>query len=272
LFTLENPHRIVVDVPNREVSAALASARRPPAAAGNSVARQLNLGVHRIVIDPGHGGSDPGAIGRTGLMEKNIALDISRRLAAKLRANDAFEVLLTRDDDRTLELEERTAYANLVEADLFVSIHINSSNNRKLSGFETYFLDLPLDPSAAETAARENAGAESRIGDLDEMLTKIVQNDFQRESRDLAQAIQDSLVLQLNKSYRTVRDLGVKQAPFVVLIGSQMPSVLVEIAFLSNGDEEELLGESGFREKVSEAVYVGIKSYIERRQVPVYAE
>lgn len=272
LFTLDNPHRIVVDVPNRAISAALATARRPPAAPGESVARQLNLGVHRIVIDPGHGGSDPGAIGRSGLTEKELTLDISRRLATKLRNNDAFEVVMTRDDDRSLELEERSAYANLVEADLFVSIHVNSSNNRKLSGFETYFLDLPIDPAAAETAARENAGAESRMGDLDEMLGKIVKNDFQRESRDLAQAIQDSLVLQLSKNYQTVRDLGVKQAPFVVLVGSRMPSVLVEIAFLSHTDEEKMLDDGGFREKVAEAVHIGIKSYIERRQMPVYAE
>ena len=272
LFTLENPHRLVIDIPSPEMTQRLANARRPEAANGDSVARQLHLSVRRVVLDPGHGGSAPGAIGRTGITEKDLALDIATRLAAQLREHQGYEVIMTRDSDTTVSLEERTEFANRLQADLFVSLHVNSSNNHKLSGFETYFLDLATEPTAAETAARENSGSEAGLGNLDRMLERIVQNDYQRESRDLAQAIQDSLVLQMSKNYEAIRDLGVKQAPFVVLVGSEMPSVLVETSFLSNGDEEQRLRDPAYRQRIAEAIHIGMQNFIELRQPPVYAE
>lgn len=271
LFTLENAFRVVVDVPAKGVANRLAEARRPATPSGEeSVARQLRLGVHRIVIDPGHGGDDPGAIGRSGATEKDLALDLARRLAEMFRDNQGYEVVLTRDSDRSLPLDERTRIANESGADLFVSLHINSSHNRRLSGFETYFLNLATDPSAAEVAARENAVARARLANLEDLLDRIVKNEHRIESRDLARSIQDSLVSHVSNRWDGVRDLGVKQAPFFVLVGSEMPAVLVEASFLSHSEEEQRLREAAYRQQLAEALYIGIEGYVESRQVAVY--
>ena len=266
LFTLAGPPRLVLDVPSPTMAERLATARRPEPPKGGSEARQLGFGVRRIVIDPGHGGTAPGAIGRSGSVEKDLTLDLSRRIASNLR-NSEYEVSLTRTDDRTIDLEDRASFATDSGADLFVSIHVNSSTNRKLTGFETYYLDLATDPAAAETAARENLGARGGVGGLNEVLDEIVRNANKRESRDLAKSIQDSLVMQMSKEYGDVRDLGVKHAPFVVLVGAEMPAVLVEVAFLSNAVEEARLNEDAYRQQVADAIHIGIESFVERRRM-----
>ena len=266
LFTLADPHRLVLDVPSPEIAEQLSNARRPPAPEGGSEARQLGFGIRKIVIDPGHGGTAPGAIGKNGDTEKDLALDISKRLADNLR-NGGFEVLLTRHGDESVALEERPGFATRQNADMFVSVHINSSTNGSLSGFETYYLDLATDPTAAETAFRENDMVEGGMGNLDEALNHIVRNANKRESRDLAQAIQDSLVLQTSKSYDGVRDLGVKHAPFVVLVGAEMPAVLVECGFLSHSEEEARLRDPEYRQQIADAIYIGIANYGTRRRM-----
>ena len=266
LFTLDRegePYRIVIDIPTATVASRVNEERRPPPPSRDSITQQLGLGVRRIVIDPGHGGTDPGAIGRTGATEKQITLQLSEALANRLRAS-GYDVRLTREEDRTLSLEERTAFANHVDADLFISIHVNSARNRRLRGFETYYLNLANDPTAAETAARENAsGQGGSLGDLDETLAKIVRNEFEGESSSLARSIQDSLVMHVSKNYQNVWDLGVKTAPFFVLVGAEMPAVLIETAFVSNDQEEAWLKSSAYRSSVAEAIEIGLQSYVD---------
>ena len=270
LFTLDKegePFRIVIDVPTATVAARVNSERRPPEREGESISEQLGLGVHKVVIDPGHGGTDPGAIGRTGATEKQLTLQLSVALAERLRAS-GYEVLLTREDDSTVSLQERTDFANGVDADLFISIHINSARNRRLRGFETYYLDMAIDPSAAETAARENASSEAgSMGDLDEMLETIMKNDFRGASSELAASIQDSLVMHVAKSYQNVHDLGVKTAPFFVLVGADMPAILVEASFVSNEEEEAWLKSAAYRSELAEAIEIGLQSYVDKRRI-----
>ena len=273
LFALENkddePFRIVIDVPTATVASKVNATRRPPAPEGESISEQLGLGVRRVVIDPGHGGTDPGAIGRTGTTEKDLTLELSRALARRLDAA-GYEVLLTRETDTTVSLQERTDFANANNADLFISIHINAARNRNLRGFETYYLNLANDPTAAETAARENAaGAGANMGDLDEMLETIVQNEFQGASSALASSIQDSLVMHVAKNYQNVRDLGVKTAPFFVLVGARMPAVLIEASFVSNEQEEAWLKTDDYRAELAEAIEIGLESYVEKRRAVV---
>ena len=270
-FTLAGPPRLVLDVPSPTMAERLASARRPDPPEGGLEARQLGFGVRRIVIDPGHGGTAPGAIGRSGATEKDLTLDISQRVASNLRASE-YDVSLTRSDDSNLDLEDRAAFATDSGADLFVSIHVNSSTNRSLSGFETYYLDLATDPTAAETAARENLTARGGVGGLNDVLDDIVRNANKRESRDLAKSIQDSLVMQMSKEYGDVRDLGVKHAPFVVLVGAEMPAVLVEVSFLSNATEETRLNGDAYRQQVADAIHIGIENFVERRRMVTAAE
>ncbi len=266
IFSLANPDRLVLDVPSPEMSEKLASARRPEAPEGGGEARQLGFGVRKIVIDPGHGGTAPGAIGRSGLTEKNLTLDISQRLAENLRRS-GYEVIMTRHADESVPLENRPSFATAQNADLFVSVHINSSENRRLSGFETYYLDLATDPTAAETAFRENDMVMGGMGNLDDVLDEIVKNANKRESRDLAQSIQDSLVLQTSKHYDNVRDLGVKHAPFVVLVGAQMPAVLVECSFLSHPEEAKRLQDPKYRQQIADSIHIGIENYSARRRM-----
>ena len=269
LFTLGGegePFRVVVDVPTATVASRVKSDRRPPEREGDSISEQLGLGVQRVVLDPGHGGVDPGAIGRTGAAEKRLTLQLSLTLAERLRAA-GYEVHLTREDDSTLSLQKRTEFANNVDADVFISIHINSARNRRLRGFETYYLDMAIDPSAAETAARENATGEAgSMGDLGDMLEAIMKNDFQTASAELAASIQDSLVMHVAKSYGNVHDLGVKTAPFFVLVGADMPAVLVEASFVSNEEEEAWLKSAAYRSELAEAIEIGLRSYVDKRR------
>jgi N-acetylmuramoyl-L-alanine amidase len=251
-------------LPNRSAGPSTLPAPTAPSAnatGGFSLARQLGLGVARIVIDPGHGGHDPGALGSTKIIEKDIVLDVALRLEKLLLNEPGFQVLLTRRTDIFIPLEERTAIANREQADLFLSIHANSSRNRTATGVETYYLNFASNPEAEAVAARENAGASQTMNHLPEIVKAIALNNKLDESRDFARMVQTAMVARLRAQNAAMRDLGVKQAPFVVLIGAGMPSVLAEIAFLSNQQEGGLLKTNAYRQKVAEALFEAVKSY-----------
>lgn len=225
-----------------------------------SLARQLGLGVSRIVIDPGHGGHDPGA--RTGqLTEAEVALDIALRVEALLAKDPGLEVVLTRRADLFVPLEERTAIANREGADLFLSIHVNASRNAAARGVETYYLNFATDPEAEAVAARENSASGRGMRNLPDLVRAIALNNKINESRDLARHVQQAMVRTLRRQQRAVRDLGVKQAPFVVLIGAQMPSVLAEVAFITNRVEAGLLAQPTYRQRIAQALADAVLAY-----------
>ena len=230
------------------------------AALNLSLARQLGLQVSRIVIDAGHGGRDPGATSN-GLLEAELVLDIARRLAQRLGVQPNVEVVMTRTDDTFVPLRKRTALANEVKADLFLSIHANASRNPKAHGVETYFLDFALDPEAEQIAARENLAASGTMKDLESLLDTIAANSKLRESREFAGTIQRAMVSHLQTVNADVRDLGVKQAPFFVLIGARMPSVLAEVSFVTNRHEASLLATDAYRDRIADALLEGILRY-----------
>src|SRR5713101_4145152 len=237
----------------------------PPTRDGQStLTRTLGLKIGRIVIDAGHGGYDTGTIGPTGLMEKDLCLDLAVRLGKiiQLRLPGA-EVVLTRTDDTFLSLERRTEIANEVKADLFISIHANSSQDQGARGIETYYLNLKGSAEAMEVAARENATAQGGVHDLQDLVLKIAQTEKIDESKELAEDIQDSLARRIQKTSKPVKNRGVRKAPFVVLIGADMPSILTEISFLSNPADEKLLKQPEQRQKVAEGLYQGVASYLE---------
>ncbi len=229
-------------------------------AGGFSLARQLGLGVARIVIDPGHGGHDPGNLGSK-VNESEVVLDIALRLEKLLLNEPGFEVVMTRRTDVFIPLEERPAIANREQADLFLSIHANASRNRQASGVETYYLNFASNPEAEEVAARENAGAAQTMNHLPEIVRAIAMNNKLDESRDFARVVQTSMVGRLKPQNSLMKDRGVKQAPFVVLIGAGMPSVLAEVAFLSHQQEASLMKTKDYRQKVAEALFEAVKNY-----------
>jgi N-acetylmuramoyl-L-alanine amidase len=228
-----------------------------------SLARQLGLGARTIVIDAGHGGHDPGTIGRTGLQEKEVVLDVALRLEKLVRARLGAEVILTRGTDVFIPLEERTAIANSKGADLFLSIHANSSRSPRPRGIETYFLSFAADPHAEAVAARENAISAATMKDLQSLVKAIALNSKLDESRDFASSVQESMVAGLKPYYPQLQDRGVRTAPFYVLIGANMPSILAEIAFVSHPDEERMLRKSEHRERVAWSLYEGVRGYLE---------
>jgi N-acetylmuramoyl-L-alanine amidase len=235
----------------------------PPAAnaaGGFSIARQLGLSVSRIVIDPGHGGRDPGTIAK-GLSEAALTLDVALRLEKLLQKELGIEVVLTRRTDVYIPLEERTAIANRQNADLFLSIHANSSRISGAKGIETYFLSFASSPEAEAVAARENSASEREMHQLPDIIKAITLNNKLDESRDLANMVQESLVTNLRKSNKDVRSRGVKKAPFVVLIGAAMPSVLAEISFITNKQELQLLKTSGYKDKIAQALHTAVLRY-----------
>ena len=238
----------------------------PPATAaanargGYSLSRQLGLRISRVVVDPGHGGHDPGAQVR-GLNEAELVLDIALRLERLLLKEPGVEVVLTRRTNAYVALEERTAIANKSAADLFLSIHANASASADVRGFETYFLNFAPSPEAEALAARENAGSARRMGNLPDIVKAIALNNKIDESRDFASMVQASLNELLRKSDRNARNLGVKQAPFMVLIGATMPSVLAEVSFLTNRDDATLLRSQTYRQQIAEALFAGIMKY-----------
>ncbi|HWI17910.1 MAG TPA: N-acetylmuramoyl-L-alanine amidase, partial [Vicinamibacterales bacterium] len=229
-------------------------------AGGFSMARQLGLSVSRIVIDPGHGGHDPGTIAK-GLTEANLTLDVALRLEKLLQKELGVEVVLTRRTDVYIPLEERTAIANRHNADLFLSIHANSSRNATAKGIETYFLSFASSPEAEAIAARENATSAKEMHQLPDLIKAISLNNKLDESRDLANMVQESLVSTLKRTNKDVRSRGVKKAPFVVLIGAAMPSVLAEISFLTNKQELQLVKTSAYKDRIAQALYSAVLRY-----------
>jgi N-acetylmuramoyl-L-alanine amidase len=229
-------------------------------AGGFSLSRQLGLRVSRVVIDPGHGGHDPGAKTK-GLTEAELVLDVALRLEQLLSKQDGFEVVLTRRADTFVPLEERTAIANREGADLFLSIHANASTNSAARGIETYFLNLTANPDAEMVAARENAASSRSMNQLPDIVKAIALNNKIQESRDFASMIQNSLHSQLRKTDASVRNLGVKQAPFMVLLGATMPSVLAEISFITNKQDAAMLKTEKQRQRIAEALLAGVLRY-----------
>lgn len=271
VFTLDNPFRVVIDCfgplekkanprgsSKRAHKVARGQAKEKPPEVG--LAAALGLGVRRIVLDPGHGGKDPGAVWK-GLYEKNLVLDICKRAAPKLRKLLGVEVLLTRTSDKFLPLEDRTAFANTHEADIFVSVHLNAAASHRLSGLETYFLNLASDEESMRVAARENATTKRSISDLQVILNDLMLNSKINESNRLARALHKTMLASVRKTYQ-VRDLKVKQAPFYVLIGARMPAVLCELGFITNPNEHQRLGSRRYREYLAESLALGIAAYV----------
>lgn len=225
-----------------------------------SLAQQLGLGIGTIVIDPGHGGKDPGAIAYD-MKEKDIVLKTAQRLAAHLRKKLGATVILTRENDSFLPLEERTAIANTNSADLFVSLHINAHPSPDIRGFETYFLNLTTNAEAMRVAARENATSTHQLSDLQDILSDIMRNSKINESSRLAGRVHQSIDSGLSETHFALKDMGVKQAPFYVLIGAEMPAILIEIAFISNPEDAKMLGDDEFIDKLAEQISDGISQY-----------
>jgi N-acetylmuramoyl-L-alanine amidase len=239
-----------------------AVAARSDSAGDRSMTRVLGLKVGRIVIDPGHGGSDAGTVGPNGLREKDLVLDVSHRLGALLEERLNSEVIYARADDSYVALERRPQIANEVKADLFISVHANSSPESVASGVETYYLSFTTSKSALDVAARENATSKRSVYELQDLLQKIALKDKVDESREFASRVEEALYVNSTKTTSAkVRDRGVKRAPFVVLIGANMPSILAEIGFISNPHDEALLMRPEARQKVAEALYKGVAAY-----------
>jgi N-acetylmuramoyl-L-alanine amidase len=281
VYALYNPYRVVIDFARdltiTEDTKATVSAKgtkeineksraTPPSAAavngrgGFSLSRQLGLGVARIVIDPGHGGHDPGAV-TNGFSEAELVLDVAMRLERMLGKQPGVEVVMTRRTDVFVPLEERTTIANREGADLFLSIHANASEDDRARGIETYFLNFAPNPAAEAIAARENAASARTMRQLPDIVKAIALNNKIDESRDFASLVQAEMRDRLKRSNKNVKDLGVKQAPFVVLVGATMPSILAEISFLTNPQEAILLRGATYRQQIAEALFNGVMRY-----------
>ena len=234
---------------------------QPTASGDRSLIRALGLKIGKIVIDPGHGGHDTGTIGPNGLLEKDLVLDVAKRLGKQLERLGA-EVVYTRTDDTFIPLETRTAIANQEQADLFVSIHANSSDDPDARGVETYYLNFSSSPDALEVAARENAVSEKSIHELQDLVKKIALKEKIEESREFAADVQRALHSGLAAKSPGIRDRGVKKAPFIVLIGANMPSILAEVSFVSNPGDERRLETPEYRQKIAESLYRGISKYV----------
>lgn len=227
-----------------------------------SLAQQLGLGVKKIVLDPGHGGKDPGAMA-FGLKEKDIVLDVAKRLSPILKKELGCEVVLTRKDDTFISLEERTALANTNNADLFISLHINAHPSAKVRGMETYYLNLTTNAEAMRVAARENATSTHQMSELQDILSDIMKNSKIDESSRLAQQVHNSIILEADKrGFTDIKNLGVKQAPFYVLIGAQMPAILIELAFISNEKDLDNLKNPIFLEMLTKEITEGVRAYV----------
>jgi N-acetylmuramoyl-L-alanine amidase len=276
VYHLFDPFRLVIDIYPIETNTGATGAPpdrvqppvKPPAtppdptASGASLVRQLGLGVRTVVIDPGHGGPKPGTIGKSGLFEKTVNLDIALALQKLLKEKAGLDAILTRESDVDVSLEERTVIANQKRADLFISIHSNAHRDRRRGGVETFYLNVSPDPSVIELAAAENATSTKNIGEMKTILHKIVQNNKIQESRTLADFIQKNLVKSLSKDLPSIKNLGVKGGPFWVLIGGEMPSVLVEVSHLSNAKEEAKLKTRKYKDLAAQGIYDGIMEYI----------
>jgi N-acetylmuramoyl-L-alanine amidase len=277
VFAMSEPYRLVIDLKGAGGGTA-ATAPPPPPPPPQEMAEAERTRVrtdspatpkrlsstreHRwhVVIDAGHGGKDPGAIGPSGLMEKDVVLDIAKRLRDLMQQAAQWRVTLTRDGDAFIPLEERTAIANAKGADLFVSIHANAAERSDAHGIETYFLDLATDEQSMRVAARENATTLSKVSDLQLILRDLLMTSKRNESSLLAGSVQQALVQA--PGGKAGRDLGVKHAPFLVLMGAEMPSILVETGFVSNPGEERKLADPKYRAQAARAIFEGIKDYL----------
>lgn len=280
IFPLTEPYRIVIDVtgaksaqlkrPADEKEPVQTSApidvkkrdERPATGKAETPAGLIRSFVKTIVIDPGHGGKDPGAVGRNGLMEKDVTLRISKRLRERLASKLESKILMTRETDVFVPLEERTAIANSRDADLFVSVHINASPRRAATGIETYILNVSADAASRRLAARENATSAKSVSDLEFILNDLIKTAKTNDSGRLAAAVQEKLVSGLKARYTDIRGNGVKGAPFYVLVGTKMPSILVEVSFISNPMDEERLRDDAYIEEVVSGITAGLMQYI----------
>ncbi|MBI5493773.1 MAG: N-acetylmuramoyl-L-alanine amidase [Deltaproteobacteria bacterium] len=231
-----------------------------------SISAQTGLKVRRVVIDAGHGGEDPGAIGPSGVREKDVTLRIARKVAERLRKDLKMEVILTRDKDVFIPLEERTLIANRAHADLFISIHCNSNPNRRIYGVETYYLNITDDNYAIRLAARENKTSERSISDLQFILADLAMKSNVDDSVRLSKLVQANVVGELRENYGQVKDLGVKHALFYVLIGAKMPAILLESSFVSNKMEEQRLGSPKYQDRLADGIVQGVRNFVEERQ------
>jgi len=276
IFPMHSPFRIVMDFRGTErkddKDKRLSKVKKRPTRKGIrkvkkpdktvSLARQLGLGVKRIVIDPGHGGKDPGCYLRGGIKEKNIVLSLAKTLSRKIEERLNCEAILTRRKDVFLSLEKRTAFANMKKADLFISLHINAHRQKSIHGLETYFLNMATDKRAVMVAARENATSEKNISDLQTILNDLMLNTKISESSRLAHQVQKGMIYRIRKQHKKVKSLGVKQAPFYVLIGAEMPAILVETGFITNPTERKRLLSQKYLENLANGIVGGIDSYI----------
>ena len=257
-FTVEDPHRLVIDVYTGE-SRSIAK---------KDTAKKEFIGIKRVVIDPGHGGQDPGAIGSGGLREKDIVLDVGKELGKILKEEYHMDIIFTREEDVFVPLNERTDAANREKADLFISLHANASPRKAARGIETYVLNWTSDAEATKVAARENKISYEKMqkvqGELQMILLDMARSNKRDESMKLARDVQDSMVSSLRKNYSGIENLDVKQALFYVLIGAEMPSILVETSFISNNEEEKRLSSPEYRKKIAESIAKGVSAYIRR--------
>ncbi|MBI4838460.1 MAG: N-acetylmuramoyl-L-alanine amidase [Nitrospirae bacterium] len=256
VMTLHEPFRIIIDVYGNGKAPST-----PPRGE-----KQKITGIRKVLIDPGHGGKDTGAVGPNGLYEKDVVLSVSKKLGKILNERYNIEAIFTREDDVFIPLEERTAVANSKKVDLFISIHANASPYRSVRGIETYILNWTNDEGAMRVAARENAISLKKMrkvqGDLQIILQDLARDSKRDESLKLAHNVQVSLVSALKEDYKEITDLGVKHALFYVLVGAEMPSILAEISFISNNEEEKRLSEDDYRSKIAEAIARGIDEYV----------
>jgi len=264
---LSDPYRLVLDVQARENGDRVALSEKKKEPAPEAKAAKPAPALRKIVIDPGHGGKDPGAIGVGGIAEKDIVLNVARKLALKLKREMGVEVVLTRNDDSFVDLKDRTAMANAEQADLFISLHVNASPNPDARGMETYYLDNTTDEAASRLAARENAVARNGVTDIQFILSDMIQNLKLEDSITLANRLQASVVSQVARRYGEVKDLGVKKALFYVLVGARMPSVLVEMFFVTHKSEGRALAKEAYQDAIADALFEGIKKYQESAQM-----
>jgi N-acetylmuramoyl-L-alanine amidase len=271
-FMLPDPHRLVIDLHGQQTperapvgEKATEGEKTPRLGAPRDKKAALPLanvtGIHKIVIDPGHGGKDPGAVGVGGIMEKDLVLSIAKKLALKLKNEMGIQVVLTRNDDRFVALEDRTYRANAEDADLFISLHTNASANGEARGVETYYLDNTSDEAAMRLAARENGGARKPVSDLQFILSDMTQNMKLEDSITLAHRLQQSVVGGMSKAVGEARDLGVKKALFYVLVGARMPSVLVEMFFITHRVEGSAMSHEANQDAMVDALFEGIQKY-----------
>ena len=265
-FLLADPYRLVIDIQGQKNAAPVATidkSKKRTATLPEKGKQPSASGIRKIVLDPGHGGKDPGAMGVGGIAEKDIVLAVAKKLERKLKQEMGVEVVLTRRDDRFIPLEDRTAIANAEGADLFVSLHMNASPNGEAKGLETYYLDNTNDEGSLRLAARENSTSRRNVSDLQFILSDMTQNMKLEDSITLAHHLQHSLVDGMSTRLAEVKDLGVKKALFYVLVGARMPSVLVEMFFITNKIEGRAMSEESYQKAVVDALYDGILKYKE---------